>query len=154
MDPIQVTSNATLFTSECSVTALIRSNAETVWGLLANAEQQSSWNSTLTFIEGTVEDGGTIRLKAKVAGDRLFTLKVSDVHPERSMVWSDGMAPLFRGVRTFTLTPVSEGVQFTMTERMAGMMMPMMRLMLPDFTPVFEAYARDLTERAESTQPA
>jgi hypothetical protein len=68
----------------------------------------------------------------------------------RSMTWSEGMAPMFRGVRTFTLTPAADGsTEFAMKEELAGLMLPMIKGSLPDFAPVFEAYASDLKRAAE-----
>jgi hypothetical protein len=66
------------------------------------------------------------------------------------MTWSDGMAPMFKGVRTFTLVPKGDGsTEFTMKERLSGLMLPMIRRSLPDFAPVFEAYVEDLRRAAE-----
>jgi hypothetical protein len=68
------------------------------------------------------------------------------------MVWSDGMAPMFKGVRTFTLTPSGDGsTVFSMKEEFSGLMLPMIKNSLPDFAPVFEAYATDLKHAAEGS---
>ena len=69
------------------------------------------------------------------------------------MVWSDGMAPMFKGVRTFTLDPRGDGTTtFTMEEVFSGVMLPMIRGSLPDFAPSFEAYAADLKREAEAAR--
>ncbi len=61
------------------------------------------------------------------------------------------MAPMFRGERTFTLTPRGDGTtEFSMVEVFSGVMLPMIKGSLPDFVPVFEQYARDLKREAES----
>lgn len=66
------------------------------------------------------------------------------------MQWSDGFAPMFKGVRTFTLTPKGNGVtEFAMTEVFSGLMLPMIKGSLPDFRDAFETYARDLKRAAE-----
>jgi hypothetical protein len=76
---------------------------------------------------------------------------VSAFDAGRSMVWSDGMAPMFKGVRTFTLEPHEDGTTiFSMTERFSGLMLPVIRGSLPDFGPIFETYAKDLKRAAES----
>jgi hypothetical protein len=66
------------------------------------------------------------------------------------MVWRDGMAPMFTGVRTFTLTPNADGsTDFRMAEVYSGLMLPMIAGSLPDFRPTFEQYASDLKRAAE-----
>jgi hypothetical protein len=66
------------------------------------------------------------------------------------MVWSDGAAPMFKGVRTFTLQGRDDGTtDFSMAEVFAGIMLPMIRPSLPDFGPPFEQYAADLKREAE-----
>lgn len=66
------------------------------------------------------------------------------------MVWSDGFAPMFRRVRTFTLTPRAGGVtEFEMREAFSGAMLPMIRKSLPDFGPSFATFAADLKRAAE-----
>jgi len=67
-------------------------------------------------------------------------------------VWSDGFAPMFKGVRTFTLAPNPDGsTAFSMVEVLSGVMLPMIKGSLPDFGPTFEAYAADLKREAERT---
>jgi hypothetical protein len=66
------------------------------------------------------------------------------------MVWSDGFAPMFRGVRTYTLTENADGTTgFSMREVFSGLMLPMIRGSLPDFGPPFEQFAADLKCEAE-----
>jgi hypothetical protein len=71
------------------------------------------------------------------------------------MVWSDGRAPMFTGVRTFTLTPKADGsTDFSMAEVYSGLMLPMIARSLPDFGPTFEQYASDLKREAEQSSGA
>jgi hypothetical protein len=66
------------------------------------------------------------------------------------MVWSDGAAPVFKGVRTFTLAPKADGqTTFSMVEVFSGVMLPLIKGSLPDFGPSFEQYAADLKREAE-----
>ena len=82
---------------------------------------------------------------------RLIEGEADNVEPGRSMTWRDGMAPMFKGVRVFTLTPNADGsTEFSMKEEFSGLMLPMIKGSLPDFAPVFEAYAEDLKRAAES----
>jgi len=150
MSQIQATKERTTFRMSVSVSADIAAPAETVWRLLTEVDEQRRWNSTLMEIDGAIAEGQTVRLKAHSAPDREFKLKVSGVTPNQTMQWSDGMAPMFKGVRTFVLTPTDHGVRFEMTEVFTGLMLPMIAGSLPDFVPVFETYATDLKNAAEA----
>jgi hypothetical protein len=67
------------------------------------------------------------------------------------MVWTGGLAPVFKGVRTFQLRPFNDGsTDFTMEERFSGLILPLVKGSLPDFGPIFERYANDLRLEAES----
>ena len=67
------------------------------------------------------------------------------------MIWTGGVAPLFKGVRTFVLRPRTDGsTDFAMDERFSGLMLPLVRGFLPDFGPVFATFASDLKREAES----
>lgn len=72
------------------------------------------------------------------------------------MTWTGGFAPVFKGVRTFALKSANDGsTDFTMEERFAGIMLPLVRGSMPDFGPVFERYANDLKREAEgASSPA
>jgi uncharacterized protein YndB with AHSA1/START domain len=142
--------NRSTFRLSYAVSERIAAPPARVWSLLTNAADFPRWNSTVTSIDGAITAGETIRLQAKAAPGRTFKLKVSDVVPDTSMVWSDGFAPMFRGVRTFTLSAASGGgTDFSMEEVFSGLMLPMIAGSLPDFVPVFEAYAADLKREAE-----
>jgi hypothetical protein len=66
------------------------------------------------------------------------------------MVWSDGFAPFFKGVRTFHLETLGDGsTDFVMQERFSGLVFSLTKRLLPDFRPIFEAYASDLKREAE-----
>jgi hypothetical protein len=133
----------------CRVEVNIQAGAATVWALLTDATGFPRWNSTVTGIEGEIREGERLRLHVP-GTKRTFTPRVSSVVPERSMVWSDGIAPIFRGVRTFTLTPHDgRSTDFTMEEHFSGVMFALVKGMLPDFGPIFEAYANDLKREAE-----
>jgi uncharacterized protein YndB with AHSA1/START domain len=139
------------FRMECAVRATIQASPDKVWALLTDAAAFPRWNSTVTSIEGDIAEGATLKLKVPSAPGRVFKPKVSRVEAGRSMVWSDGMAPMFKGVRTFTLSPNADGsTDFSMREELVGLMLPMIKGSLPDFAPVFEAYAEDLKRAAEA----
>ncbi len=148
-----VQTDKTTFRQVCSVSCMIRATPDTIWSLLTDARGFSSWNSTVTSLEGEIALGSRLALRVRLDPARTFRPKVTKLEPAKSMEWSDGFAPMFRGVRTFTLVPQADGVtEFTMQEAFSGAMLPMIRKSLPDFGPAFETFASDLKRAAE--QPA
>jgi hypothetical protein len=141
------------FSLTCAVEANIRANAMVIWRLLTDADGFSRWNSTVSRIDGQIREGE--RLRVHVPGtDRTFTPVVSDVVPNERMTWTGGFAPIFKGVRTFTLRPRDDGsTDFVMEERFSGLMLPLVKGSLPDFGPVFASYANDLKREAERGRP-
>ena len=141
------------FSLTCAVEANIRANATVIWRILTDADGFSRWNSTVSRIEGQIREGE--RLRVRVPGtDRTFTPVVSDVVPNERMTWTGGFAPIFKGVRTFTLRPRDDGsTDFVMEERFSGLMLPLVKGSLPDFGPIFSSYANDLRREAERGSP-
>ena len=120
-----------------------------IFALLTDAAGFPRWNSTVTSIDGKIALGEKLAIKVPIS-DRTFTPRVTELEPGERMVWSDGMAPMFKGVRTFTVQPVPDGASdFSMVEVFSGLMLPMIKGSLPDFGPVFEPYAADLKRAAE-----
>lgn len=139
------------FSLRYEVRTEIRSNADTIWSKLTNSAGFPRWNATVTSIEGAIVLRSKLAIRVPIAPDRVFRPKVVEFVPNERMVWRDGFAPMFRGTRTFTLTPNGEGVTtFAMDEVFEGWMLPMIRRSLPDFRPVFERYAEDLRRACES----
>jgi hypothetical protein len=133
------------------VTCDIQAPADQIWPLLTDAAQFPAWNSAVTRIEGTIALGERLALQVPLAPNRTFKPKVTRFEPLQAMEWSDGFAPMFRGVRTFTLTPKAGGVtEFAMSEAFSGIMLPMIKGSLPDFRASFDTYAADLKRAAEN----
>jgi hypothetical protein len=138
------------FRRETGVTANIQSSPKRIWALLTNAADFPRWNSTVKSIDGNIVQGEKIKLVANAAPERVFNLAISEFTPEKRMVWRDGAAPMFTGIRTYTLTPQADGsTDFEMVEVFSGIMMPMIAGSLPDFEPSFKQYATDLKREAE-----
>src|SRR5579871_6095269 len=94
-------------TMACRVEVDIRASATTVWGLLTDAAGFPRWNSTVTKIEGQILEGE--RIKIHVPGTRqTFKPVVSGVAPKQRMIWSSGVDPIFKGVRTYQLRSTGE----------------------------------------------
>src|SRR3954469_24889951 len=105
----KATNTKSTFNRVCSVTTNIRAKPEVIWGLLTNAAAMPKWNSTIISIDGRIALGETISLKSISDPKRTFNLKISEFNPPTTLVWGDGSAPMFKGVRTYTLTPKADG---------------------------------------------
>lgn len=149
MANIKATSSATTFQMETAVAINIKASADKIMALLTNASGFTKWNSTVISVGGQIKQGEKIKLVSKLDPKRTFNLRVSQLTPSK-MVWQDGFAPMFSGVRTFLMTPQSDGsTDFSMVEVFQGIMLPMIKGSLPDFKPNFEQYALDLKTEAE-----
>ncbi|MDB5216528.1 MAG: Polyketide cyclase/dehydrase [Myxococcaceae bacterium] len=149
--PEKATKSASAFRMTCAVSIDIQAAPERIWEILTDAADFPRWNSTVTRIKGTIAAGEKLALEVPAAPGRTFTPKVTELDAARRMVWADGMAPMFKGVRTFTLAPKGDGsTTFTMEEVFSGIMLPMIKGSLPDFAPSFEVYAEDLKREAEA----
>jgi hypothetical protein len=128
----------------------IKAQPNRIWTLLTNAKDFPRWNSTVKNIEGTISLGEKIQLRATIAPERIFKLRVSEFVVNQKMVWRDGAAPMFQGVRTYALKSKNDGsTDFLMEEIFSGLMLPMIVKSLPDFGPTFEQYTADLKHEAE-----
>lgn len=150
MTTARTTQTSRAFRLECATEITVHAPPARIWWLLTNAADFPRWNSTVTRITGPIEQGTRLAVEVVAAPGRTFKPTVTQLEPERTMVWSDGFAPMFKGVRTFTLTPHRDGsTGFAMVEVLSGLMLPMIRRALPDFAPIFDAYAQDLKREAE-----
>ena len=150
MEHPKVTQSRRPFSMLCGVEVNIQAVAERVWRLLTDAEGFPRWNSTVTGIDGEIGEGERLRLHVP-GTDRTFTPRVSGVVPRQRMTWTGGFAPVFKGVRTFVLTPRSDGsTDFAMAEEFSGLMVPLVKRSMPDLGPVFERFASDLKREAEA----
>ena len=126
---------------------------QAVWEVLTDAGRIGSSRYGITSLEGELRDGGRLRLKAAVSGDRTFPLRVSIPEPGRRMLWESGLPlGLFRGRREFRLTPEAGGTRFDMEERFTGLLSGLIVRSIPDLAPSFEAFAAalDTDSRRES----
>jgi hypothetical protein len=130
----------------------IRASSARIWSLLTNAPDFPRWNSTVARITGEIAPGGQLQIHVPIAPNRTFRPKVTQFEQNRRMVWRDGTAPIFNGVRIFELSLNSDGTtRFSMQETLTGLILPMVKSSLPNFGPVFERYALDLKNEAERT---
>jgi hypothetical protein len=149
MTSARVTKSQGMLSVACGVEINIAANAARIWNLLTDAAGFPRWNSTISGIEGQIREGGRLRLHVP-GTERTFTPTVSGVVPNETMTWTGGFAPLFKGVRTFVLKARTDGsTDFVMAERFSGLMLPLAKGSMPDFGPVFAAFADDLKRESE-----
>ena len=137
---------------EYSASTHIHASPETIWEILTDAEHYPEWDPQAIRIEGTIAAGETVTAYTKLSPDRAFPAKVTEFVPGKRMTWTGGMPlGLFKGVRTFTLTPHEDGViHFELREAFSGLLLPLMAKMLPDMTEAFEGFVAGLQARAEA----
>jgi hypothetical protein len=133
-------------------TATINAPPERIWAILTDGAAYADWDSGVDRVEGRIAPGETITVYSKASPGRAFPVKVTDVVPNQQMTWSGGMPlGLFRGVRTFRLTPAGDGAtRFHVREEYTGPLLPMIWRSMPDLGPSFTQFATGLKARAEA----
>ena len=137
---------------EFSATTTIAATPETIWQIITDAPRYPEWEPTVDRIEGTIALGNQITAYTKLSPGRAFPVTVSTFEPGRKMVWSGGMPlGLFKGERTFTLTPEGDGrTQVAIRECFSGPLLPLIGRTLPDLNAAFAEYLGGLKQRAEA----
>jgi hypothetical protein len=130
----------------------IRAHPDAIWEILTDASGYTTWNTTVDKVEGRIAPGETVTVHSKLSSGRAFPVKVTEFVPGRRMAWTGGMPlGLFRGERTFTLTPRGDGtVEFQMREVFGGLLSPLIARSIPDLQPAFDEFAAALKKRAEA----
>ncbi len=135
---------------EFTATGTINAKPETIWAILMDASKYPEWDPSAERIEGRIAPGETIKAFTKLSPGRAFPARVSEFEPNRKMVWTGGMPfGLFKGVRTFTLTPKDGAIEFTIREVFSGPLLGLFARSLPDMTVPFQQFVAGLTEKAE-----
>ncbi len=122
-----------------------------VWSVLTDAAGYAGWDSGIDRVDGSIATGEKITVHATVSPGRSFPVKVRIDEPAGTMTWIGGMPlGLFKGVRTFTLTPVDGGrTAFTMREEFSGPLLGLIWRSMPDLAPSFQQFADGLRAQAE-----
>jgi hypothetical protein len=130
----------------------IKAEPAAIWAVLTDGPAYPRWDSGVERVEGRIALGEKIKVYSEVSPGRAFPLRVTGFEPGRRMIWTGGMPlGLFRGVRTFTLTPAGEGLtEFRVREQFTGPMLPLIWRSMPDLGPSFVRFAEGLKARAES----
>src|SRR5688500_14275863 len=111
----------------------INASPEKIWALLTDAPHYTAWNPPVHKVGGQIAPGKKVKVYAKIANGRAFPVKVREFVPHQRMVWGSGMPfGLFKGERTFSLSPRADGqVEFSMREEFTGLMAPMITKSIP-----------------------
>jgi uncharacterized protein YndB with AHSA1/START domain len=132
-------------------TATIAAAPEEVWRVLVDARTWPSWDSGVTAVEGAIAPGGTVRIRTEAAPGRAFPVRVTAFEAPSRLEFTGGMPlGLFRGVRTYTLTPDGTGTHFRMREEYTGPLLGLVWRSMPDLQPSFDRFAAGLKGRVES----
>ncbi|MDP9293573.1 MAG: SRPBCC domain-containing protein [Actinomycetota bacterium] len=130
--------------------ATIEAAPEAVWAVITDAAAYSQWDSGVVRVEGRIAPGEKIKVVSEANPKRAFPVKVTEFTPAQKMTWTGGMPlGLFKGVRTFTLSPQGGGTRFTMREEYTGPLLPLIWRSMPDLGPSFEQFANGLKQRVE-----
>jgi hypothetical protein len=132
-------------------TSTIQASPDAIWAILTDAPGYQAWDSGVERVEGRIAPGEKIKVVSKANPGRAFPVKVTEFTPGQRMTWSGGMPlGLFKGVRTFTLSPQSNGTTtFTMREEYTGPLLPLIWRSMADLGPSFKQFANGLRQRAE-----
>jgi uncharacterized protein YndB with AHSA1/START domain len=138
--------------SVCHHSTNIAANPEAVWSVLVDGTNWASWDSGVDAVEGKIASGETITIRSQAAPGRTFPVRVVKFEPPTRLRFAGGMPlDLFRGVRTYTLSPdAGGGTVFKLREEYTGPMVGMMWRSMPDLAPFFNQFARGLKQRAEN----
>ena len=132
------------------VTETINAPLDAVWEVLTDGPSFTKWDSGIVKFEGTIAPGNKVKLFSEVSPNRAFPLKVAEFSPPGRLVFKGGMPlRLFRGVRTYTLEPETDGTRFHMREEYTGPLLRMMWKSMPDLGPSFEKFALGLKAEVE-----
>jgi hypothetical protein len=130
--------------------ATISAAPETIWEILADARAYADWDSGVERLEGTIGPGEKLTVYSQVNPGRGFPIRITEYAPPRRMTWKGGVPlGLFKGLRTFTLTPEDGVTRFHLREEFTGPLLPLLWRTIPDMQPSFDQFVRGLKARAE-----
>jgi uncharacterized protein YndB with AHSA1/START domain len=132
-------------------TAQIAAPAAAVWEVLIDGNRWQSWDSGVTEVDGRIEPGAKVTIRSEATPGRAFPVKVTAFEAPHRLEFSGGMPlGLFRGVRSYTLTPAAGGTTFRMREEYTGPLLGLIWRSMPDLQPSFDRFAEGLRRRVES----
>ena len=137
---------------EYNAETTINATPDAIWAILTDGASYPEWDPNMVRLDGTIRLGEKITAHTKLS-DRAFPVTVSVFVPGQKMVWSGGMPlGLFKGVRSFTLTPRGHGeTHVEVRERFSGLLLPLIGRTVPDLSDSFTAFVAGIKARAEGT---
>jgi len=137
---------------EFEAAATIQASPERVWEIITDGKAYPEFDPSCERVEGEIAVGNKIKVFSHLSPGRAFPVKVVEMDEARRMTWQGGMPlGLFRGVRTFTLSPRPDGAtDFRLREVFSGPMLPLISGSLPDMNEAFQGFCEGLKRRAES----
>jgi hypothetical protein len=145
---------------DITVETTIAAPADRVWRILTELPRYPEWNPFIRRARGSLEVGGTVRVRVRAAlGIPLrFRARIVASEPGRELRWRGqvGGAWLAMGEHSFRIEPAGEGhVRFVQHEHLAGLLPRLLhRLVEREARRGFEAMNRELAARAERAEPA
>lgn len=128
---------------------LINARNSTVWDIITDAGNYPVWDSGITHIQGELLNGGAIRVRTTMSGKRMFFLRVEQI-PGEVMTWTARLPlGLFKGVLTFTLTPVGVMTRLRVRGESRGPLRSVVLTALPGMAETLANYVRAVQKRAE-----
>ena len=131
--------------------AAIKASPAAVWEVLVDGAGWNTWDSGVDAVEGRFAPGEKVRIRSAAAPGRAFPVVVSTFEPPHRLVLTGGMPlGLFRGVRTYTVSPAGEGASaFVVREEFTGPLLGLIGRSIPDLQPSFTQFAEGLKRRVE-----
>jgi hypothetical protein len=137
---------------EYRATATIAATPARIWEILIDTAAYPEWDPYCDKIEGEVALGNKIKAFTKLSPGRAFPVKVTELVENQKMTWSGGMPfGLFKGERTFHITPRGNETEFTLHEVFSGPMLALIGKSIPDMTDAFKGFVDGLKKRAETS---
>ena len=130
----------------------INASPDVIWPILIDVAGWPSWDSGVIKVTGQADRlGAKFSVTSSAAPKQAFAVKVSEFEPTSKLVVVGG-APLglFKGVRTFTLTPSGKTTEFRMHEIYSGPLLGAIWKSIPDLDPSFVQFANGLKKQAEA----
>lgn len=133
----------------------IESQAETVWKVLVNLKEYSSWNPFLIQANGDVKEGAKINIHAKPPGlkSMVFNPTIVKAEANRELRWKGRfiVPGLFDGEHIFIIEKLGrKGVRLIQKEFYSGLLIPLLSRKLSNNTKKgFELMNQAVKKRAE-----
>jgi hypothetical protein len=129
--------------------ALIKARGSTVWDIITDAGNFTVWESGITHVAGELRNGGTIKIRTRAGGSRIFRLRVQQI-PGEVMTWTGGLPlGLFTGVCTFRLESQGGMTHLRVKQEFTGPLRGLLGKAIPDARQPLIDYVNAVRKRSE-----